>query len=425
MVSLSKARATSGRSTGVSSSPYKVIEPPPPNSLSDLLYIASQAVKGMPPYYIRSIFGSVRDWAPPHRELSEYTIVNAWRPVRTARYLTDLAVPAWSHVPPDLVRTLLPLQVQTLLWRPSRCVRYPDPFDDDSSFPRERWFFVNGVVENQALAIMNTAMLSRLVYRPITLIHNATRSLVIDLVEAVIGKSFTPDPRLPDHRTMTEPAVKAALAIVNALCSPDADRVVVVAHSQGTIITANVLRAINKALCRFDQGHPTPTDADNLLDKVVLDALLAVTQGSPAPPVECVAELLKKLEVYTLATCADHMTHLVETQDNRRMPYLEHFANQYDLVARLGVLSPLNGNDPRIRIDGTVYQRTGRPSWGHLCNVHYLFAMGDYLAGKTADPYPESPGRSSHRTGQPFDRQPGKPRLYEYYQGGRPAPYID
>ncbi len=53
---------------------------------------------------------------------------------------------------------------------------------------------------------------------------------------------------------------------------------------------------------------------------------------------------------------------------------IESFGNQYDLVARLGMLAPKPGLRG-IRIDGPRYIR--RDAWGHLLNDHYLAAIED------------------------------------------------
>lgn len=61
------------------------------------------------------------------------------------------------------------------------------------------------------------------------------------------SKGFKDDPDSADQKTMTEPAWHATAAILEALNASPTRRVVVIAHSQGTIIVANVLRAVAKA----------------------------------------------------------------------------------------------------------------------------------------------------------------------------------
>ena len=98
---------------------------------------------------------------------------------------------------------------------------------------------------------------------------------------------------------------------------------------------------------------------------------------------------------------------------SRQVPYMEHFANEQDVVARLGILSPLrDGVDPLIEIDGPVFEQ--KAAWGHLLNEHYLSPIDDYLYPgerrycRDQDPYPW------------VGKQTQKPRMYEYFHGKRP-----
>ena len=96
---------------------------------------------------------------------------------------------------------------------------------------------------------------------------------------------------------------------------------------------------------------------------------------------------------------------------DRVYPWLEHFANEHDLVARLGVLSPYRHRPRLIDIDGPVYVRTGDGSWGHVLNEHQLFAIAEHLEDRSvvANPCP------AVRRGTP-----SVPRLYGYF-GGLPG----
>jgi len=394
---------------------YRVLPVGEQCPLDELIDIAVAALQGVSCHLVRSIFGPVGDWLPPYSELSEYTIIDWWQPVRTLGYLAQVSVPAWSIVAPDSVRALLPTAIERLFWRPSEYIRRPDCFDELSSYPRENWFFINGILTDQTLAIQNAAMLSRLFYRPITVIHNPTRSFVVDLAEAVIGKSFTPDPDIEDWRTITEPAMKAGIAILHALCRSDIDRVVVIGHSQGTIIISNVVRAIGNALHKMSPSSRPPVAPSNgatILDEQIFNMLAKHLESPRAleDPIADMANLLAKLEIYTLANCADQMTYLIDCGTGN-VPYMEHFANQNDVVARLGVLSPYSRAGGPIDIDGLVYERTGEDSWGHMCNLHYLFAIQDYLSKNSSNnPYSNAHGR--------------RPRLYDYHRGQNPKPYI-
>ena len=203
---------------------------------------------------------------------------------------------------------------------------------------------------------MNSGYLAALFHRPITVIHNPTNTLFLDLIECVIGKSF---------KRSTEPARTAVHPISEALKNPEKKRVIVIAHSQGTIIMANVLRTL------IQQCHEHP---QNEVD-------------------------LNKLEIYAFANCADEMRYApnLRTLQNNPVPWIENFANQYDLVARLGMLAPKK-KKRKIVIDGDVHLK--KEGWGHFLNEHYLHGFDN---GK--------------RDYEPV-KADKKARLYGYLKGG-------
>ncbi len=403
------------------------------NDLASLLRIVRAALFG-PPDYLTSLFGPPYTWVLPHRRYSELTILDLWHPLRAAAFLGELTLPAFTREPPDLVRTLLPPLLHEWVWRPGVAFQQPDPYGSVTSFPRERWFFVNGVATNEAVVRMNAALLSRLFHRPLTVLHNPSASLLLDLVECAIGKAFTKRPKIDVPGTMTEPALRATQAILSALSETSLDRVVLLAHSQGTIIASNVLRAIRRVLApRHRLGRWVREEGKRSMPRTVrteAQTLVADLAGRPGnEPRQLLhddlahtvvrfgeavkatrGEALEKLEVYTFANCADRMRCVAPG-----IPRIEHFANECDLVARLGVLSPLadaEDHNAPIRIDGPVYEARG--TWGHLLNEHYLYRIYDYLSAgnDTGDnPYPLAPGAKG----------PSRPRLYAYFQGGRPG----
>ncbi len=416
-----------------------VTKPEPPNDYEQLLQVVVEALKFFPPLYIQSVFGPVRNWLPPHRADSEYTILDPWRPVRSLDYLVDLSVPAQSHAPGPWARTLLPPVIQNIFWRPSNYFQQADPYDNVTSFDREHWFFINGVATNEAVAEINSNLISQLFQRPVTVIHNETNSLLLDLLQCAVGKEFKTNPSLDKPQSMTEPAIKATIAILEALKDPQRDKVVVLCHSQGTIIAANVLRALQQCLCHIKTLREFPDGkselALELIDELALSILcnekvLAMTEDEVD---DYLISAVKKLEVYTFANCADKMTYITHTTNEQGerigLPYIENFANQFDLVARLGVLSPLRKTEPSvIRIDGATYEKQGLDAWGHLLNQHYLFGMEAFLngQGRVSNPYQpvlkDTPPQQGNGETPPAS---SLPRLYQYHCGGRPAPYYE
>jgi hypothetical protein len=394
---------------------------PQANEFCDLAAVAIKAAQMRPPLFFRSVFGKPGSWLPPYRRFSEYNIINPWRLITTARFLMDISIPAAAVSTPGWARMLFPPVLNRRFWRPTGFFRQPDTFGGVSTFPDEHWFFINGIATNADVARINAGCLAHLFHRPVTVIQNSTASLLVDLHECAIGKGFKDDPDSEDRKTMTEPAWRATTAVLEALNSHHNRRVVIIAHSQGTIIAANVLRAVAKALRsklvsqKRPRWHPftkalmggVQTESDKILRDNLAHSLSVFTRGG----MEQALERLAKLEIYTFANCADKMRYVYPS---RRLPYMEHFANEHDLVARLGVLSPLrDGPGSLVEIDGPVFEQKG--AWGHLLNEHYLSPIDDYL-------YPG--GRGHRRERDPFPRQGGtdsNPRLYEYFHGKRQA----
>ena len=396
----------------------------------DLLKTALKALGFFPPLYIQSVLGPAHTWFRPHRKHSEFQIIDLWRAFRTLRYLRDLYVPSVPREPSDVVRSLLPPLVSSMFYHPTRFFEHRDETTIPRDFPDERWFFINGVATNRAVAEMNAALLSRIFGRSFTVIQNSTNSLALDLAQCVIGKEYKTRPNLNSMGTMTEPALKATLAVLAALNQEEVRKVVVVAHSQGTIIMANALRAIVAFLRAVEQGpkesatvqasdvaasltFEAKQESELALRVEVEKAFTEFVTRTPSP-----LDKVRKLEVYTFANCADKMKYAFTDSAGKSYPFMEHFANERDLVARLGVLAPCReeAGCTAVEIDGPVYERKGhgrlkRGAWGHLLNEHYLFPVEDYLKrgrhGSESTPYPPR---------RPHDAE--EPRLYSYF-GGR------
>jgi hypothetical protein len=98
---------------------------------------------------------------------------------------------------------------------------------------------------------------------------------------------------------------------------------------------------------------------------------------------------------------------------DRAVPWIESFGNEFDVVARLGMLAP-RSHEWHIEINGPRYVRPR--AWGHFLNAHYLVDIDrqqrvrNRIGGKgTAAPYEllnaeQFPGHT--------------PRLFNYINGG-------
>jgi hypothetical protein len=259
------------------------------------------------------------------------------------------------------------------------------------------------------VAQINAAYLADLFHRPLALIQNSTGSIFEDLLECMLGKEW--------QRT-TEAATKAFPPIYDALKSRHKQRVIVICHSQGTIIMGVVLRLLSK-LTRKPEVLPALPEAVAFEAPRYEGPMQIYPRQDPIDleqfdPLE--EDELAKLEIYAFANCANVMKHHPAAGRHARpIPWIESYGNECDLVARLGMLAP-RPEQWGIQIDGPRYEQRGR--WGHLLNEHYLIEIDKHqrmgyrkrpLGGSA--PYVVAGG--SEEDGQ-------TPRLFYYINGGAP-----
>ena len=220
-------------------------------------------------------------------------------------------------------------------------------------FPREAWFFVNGIATDKELLALNGRYLVKLFQRPIELIYNPTEGPLSDLLECMLGRTFD---------FVSAPAEYALERVSLALTDPEKDRVILMGHSQGGIIVSNVVSGLIE---RFSGDH----------------------------------ERMSKLEVYTFGSAADRIRTDPELDTpQRHVPFIEHFANTQDMVAGLGVL------ERGLTVSGKVYTLEKA---GHFLNAHYL----PEIEARQAYAWHDADGRQ-HRTARLYEYlQGGTPEL--------------
>ncbi|MCK6684098.1 MAG: hypothetical protein L6R30_16980 [Thermoanaerobaculia bacterium] len=365
-----------------------------------LVRVALKALDIRPRNYPWSIFGPEETWLHPTSPFSEFTLLDPRRPGRALQYVLDTSIPSLPIEAP----AFLPEFVETLFFHPTRIIRWGKT---NSGFPDEAWFFINGIMTNPDIAKLNARCLGHLFGRPLTIIQNSTNGLLVDLVQCAIGKEWD---------VMTEPVLHALPAILEALRDPKKSKVVVIAHSQGTIITGDVLDVlkdhVNKvprpmwssATARYDdavgafQARQKDAGAAHRPRKALSQGL---TPFESLPPLAL--DQLAKLEIYAFANCSSRMT-----RHPRGIPLIESFGNSKDIVARLGMFS----GDTAIKIDGPKWER--KQAWGHLLNEHYLVPM--IQAVESEAPGPAS-GAAPFVPYRPGPEHPDRPLLYRYVAG--------
>ncbi len=350
-------------------------------TVRQLARAALDAASLPPPHLLTSVFGGPRSVLPPYDPPSEYRHVVYGGPVRAARYLLEVGTPSLPVPTPAWA----PNGLDFLFWHPSTIERMGDRYGHPASHPHESWFFINGIMTSEELARVNARLLADVFARPITVVHNATSGLAVDLAECVLGKAYF---------ATTEAAKTALPAIHAALTDPHIHRVVVLAHSQGTIIAANVL----ERLTQLYRGEVPPPGSSRY-------GLSLLTRDQMA-----------KLEIYAFANCATRMQYV---GPDECMPWIESFGNERDVVARLGMLAP-DKVGTGVVIDGPVYQQPG--SAGHLLNEHYLrpIVVGQVRGQRHGGGGGPHPFELMDNGGAPVAAR-DQPRLFAYINGGTPV----
>tara|TARA_B100000941_G_C28485366_1_gene544639 strand:- start:91 stop:966 length:876 start_codon:yes stop_codon:yes gene_type:complete len=190
--------------------------------------------------------------------------------------------------------------------------------DDDETKDGICMIFLNGILYNDTTIKQTQALLRKMFNRPINILKNASDSIVSDVIETLIGKST---------QELDEASTIALYTICNKLLDEKIDKLIVICHSQGSVIMSNVLKHLYK---------------------------LGLNKK----------EYMEKLEIYSFATCATKMNYVVD-----ELPYMEHFANDNDFVANLGC-NCADDIKHLISIDGKMQIKRNKS--GHMFNTHYI-----------------------------------------------------
>jgi len=260
--------------------------------------------------------------------------------------------------------TVKPTTMREFMMNREPC-KYYKPLPEQeikNQYPRELWLYVNGIMTSLAKANETRKSLYQLFNRPIHLLHNPTDGIVLDLLECIGGKTGL------FLYGSSEPRKVLKETLVELLQNTNYDKIVLIAHSQGTIITGNVLA---------DLGNVRNDD-------------------DPLSTPEIRTLMKHKLEIYALANAAHIMPG-----SNKVVAHLESISNRCDTVAWLGQCFPV----PLLWLDRTYMNPiqitssshpdlTGRIvqnyAWGHFLECHYFEGMrnqGWYSKSKLVQEY--------------------------------------
>ena len=276
---------------------------------------------------IKIVYSSIRNTKNIYRSIFGYNIINNvkinknselnkdnWSLISIIYLLTDLLIPSLPIHCPDW----MPNFIKRVFFRGNSKYIEDNNRLEDNKNNGECILYVNGILTNEILLNQNKKLLNQLFKKPINCIHNNTDSVIMDLIECTIGKCTN---------DLTESSYLTLRILSCKLLDKNINKIIIISHSQGTIIIGQVIRN----LCNFG------------LDKV---------------------EYLKKIEIYCFANCCSKMEYV---RDN--LPYMEHFANEHDVIAKMGCNHDKDISE-LIKIDGITFIKENK--YGHMFNSHYI-----------------------------------------------------
>lgn len=164
-------------------------------------------------------------------------------------------------------------------------------------------YFLNGICTNKNVWLLNAKHIESIFDFNVQPLHNKTKGVIPDLLECIFGRTFD----LLNYETFC-----LYYTVLKSLKLKK--KTIVIAHSQGGIIIAQIVKQLIKQ--NID---------------------------------------LSLLEIYTFASASDEMP--------LGNYHCEHFANTKDYVARIGVL------EYKDNFYGNIFIGEHK---GHLLNIHYL-----------------------------------------------------
>ena len=226
-----------------------------------------------------------------------------------------------------------------------------------TNYPEELWIHVNGIGTDFGNAKASCREMYGMFGRPVGLLHNPTDGYLLDLLECIAGKTGLLKYGLisPRRKLMKILEEKLRGAKENGIT-----KVVLIAHSQGTIITGNAISNLGRC-----------PEGINVVDE------------------ELVSLMKELLEVYIVAGCAHHLP------DNC-CKHLEYLSNRGDFVAWLGhlfpkILAPFWRNTwfKPLYFSPEGVDHIESDLWGHFLDKHYLQPMknGRFVKSKLSTEY--------------------------------------
>jgi hypothetical protein len=266
---------------------------------------------------------------------------------------------------------------------PDNIIESSSPISGGTTMPPEKWIFVNGIAGELWWLKIACRKLATKYRRDIMGVFNRGDGIIWDLIECAGERSLHGNERAASQRRLIQrtPSSKRAQValrrkLVEALATAEGDtKIVVIAHSQGCLLLRLALEDILvDRTSLFPASTPTESDLETYARarQKMCTQLYVFTFGNPS--VDWRVE-------------ARHQDSITQTefgtyQSGRNPAYLssyvhrtEHFANEQDFVAKLGVLNP---NRPADSGYSNVFINDQSTWIGHLFGTQYSLDPAHY-----------------------------------------------
>lgn len=221
------------------------------------------------------------------------------------------------------------------LGRPLRAT-YSSKTPSSYKFNRESWIFVNGISGEYYWLKLYCDRLCERFGRKILGVFNRGDGILWDLIECINQRNFA-----KDTASSSQSADKLEEILRAELQNPEIDKIAMIAYSQGCLV-------LKLALTRIIE------DPD--MDNTLFAKLRVFTFGNPAVDWKYKNENLAMYSGYT-----------------------EHYANNEDFVAKLGVIAPRQQNYKGSRVFVNPYRK------GHLFGIQYSLEKDMYGDGDSSN----------------------------------------
>ncbi|CAN0297900.1 unnamed protein product [Discosporangium mesarthrocarpum] len=284
------------------------------------------------PNFIFGVFGLPSSWFDVlFMDLNIGTLLREWKFLQVLLTLLAFVRPTYPGKAPKWLRELFPL-VTWFIFSDDTSVSHNSSCSSPEMYA---WFYVNGICTTLRMALDTGKELGSMFHRDITVVHNPTDSMFVDILECTIGNLWVGSKNVS---RLIEPVQITLKKVEKALTDPSITKVVLLSHSQGTIIAS--------------------------------DVLFRLWEDVESKKKELTKDMMGKLEMYSFANCGHVLRQERVGPSGDLVPYIESIGNQKDNVATLGMLAPQNAVDQwKVEISGkTILPHKTR--WGHMINAH-------------------------------------------------------